>query len=131
MRPVIWTILAILVVLAIVFVVIARKGAGPATARRGPMSAEDYAKFADKMDKSIARYEGRLARLTEKGIEPQSQPMVDQFNSKISELKGLVADLRASGSEEKVEKIRQLYKEVKKVYRDLGGKATEEEEKEE
>ncbi|MEO0093302.1 MAG: hypothetical protein ABIK93_01870 [candidate division WOR-3 bacterium] len=126
MRPVIWTILAILVVAAIIFVVIARKGAGPTTIRR-QMTAEDYAKFADKMDKSIARYEERLAKLTEKGISPQDQPKVDQFNAKMGELKSAVADLRASPAQEKYEKIQDIYKEVKKIYRDLTGHEEKEE----
>uniref|UniRef100_A0A7C6EH75 Uncharacterized protein n=1 Tax=candidate division WOR-3 bacterium TaxID=2052148 RepID=A0A7C6EH75_UNCW3 len=126
MRPVIWTILAILVVAAIVFVVIARKGATPDRIRR-EMTPEAYTKFADRMEKNIATYEERLAKLTEKGISPQAQPMVDQYNAKLNELKEAVADLRANPTEQKVEKIRATYKELRKIFHDLGGAESGEE----
>jgi hypothetical protein len=126
MRPVIWTILAILVVAAIVFVVIARKGATPDRIRR-EMTPEAYTKFTDRMEKNIATYEERLAKLTEKGISPQAQPMVDQYNAKLNELKEAVADLRANPTEQKVEKIRATYKELRKIFHDLGGTESGEE----
>lgn len=126
MRPVIWIILAILVVAAIVFVVIARKGATPDRIRR-EMTPEAYMKFADRMDKNIATYEERIAKLIAKGISPSAQPIVEQYNAKLNELKEAVADLRANPAEEKVERIRTLYKELRKLFRDLGGSGGQEE----
>ena len=113
MRPVIWAILAILVVLAIVFVVVARKGAG--TPKVNPMTAADFTTFADHMDNYAQNYLDRAAKLTAAGKN------IDQITAKINELKTAVADLRSSPSEDKVSKIRALYKEVKKAYRDAGG----------
>lgn len=125
MKPVVWVILAILVVAAIIFTVVARRGStGSAYARK--WDAEEFAKFADKMDNNIARYEEKMSKLVEEGISSQAQPMVDQFNTKIEEMKAAVNDLRADNSDEKAEKIKELYKDVRKTYRDLGGAVEEE-----
>ncbi len=124
MKPVVWVILAILVVAAIIFMVVARRGSTGAYERK--WDAEEFAKFADKMDNNIARYEEKMSKLADQGISPQAQPMVDQFNTKIEEMKAAVNDLRADNSDEKAEKIKELYKDLRKTYRDLGGAAEEE-----
>jgi peptidoglycan hydrolase CwlO-like protein len=116
MRPVIWAILAILVVLAIVFVVVARKGAG--TSKVNPMSEADFTNFADRMDKNVARFEERSAKLSADGKD------ITPVTAKIEELKSAITDLRSSPTEEKVAKVRSLYNDVKKVYREAGGKET-------
>jgi len=116
MRPVIWAILAILVVLAIVFVVIAKKGAG--TVKLQPMTAAEFTTFADRMDKNAVRYEERGAKLAGEGKN------IDQLTGKLNEFKAALADLRTGPSDEKVMKIRALYKEAKKIYRELGGADT-------
>ena len=125
MKPIVWIILSILVVAAIVFTVVARKGASTTGKRK--MDTEDYVKFADKMDKRITRLEERTAKLIEKGITPTAQPMLDQFNAKINELKTVVSDLRTTPSEENMQKVQQLYKEIKTLFRNLGGTGAEEE----
>ena len=125
MKPIVWIILAILVVAAIVFTVVARKGQVQTGKRK--MDTEDYIKFADKMDKRIVRLEERTAKLIEKGIPPSAQPILDQFNAKINEVKTAVTELRSNPSEETLKKVQDLHREAKTLFRDLGGTGAEEE----
>jgi hypothetical protein len=116
MRPVIWAILAILVVLAIVFVVVARKGAG--APKVNPMTEADFTSFADRMDKNAMRYEEKGAKIAAEGKD------IAPITAKIEEMKAAIADLRTSPTEQKVAKIRTLYTDVKKAYRTAGGTDT-------
>jgi len=116
MRPVIWAILAILVVLAIVFVVVARKGAG--TPKVNPMSEADFTNFADRMDKNAMRYEEKGAKVAAEGKD------IAPLTAKIEEMKTAIADLRSSPTEEKVSNVRKLYTATKKAYREAGGTDT-------
>lgn len=129
MRPVIWVILAILVVAAIIFTVVARRGTTPTGKRK--MDTEDYIRYADRTERRLEKLEERAADLVDSGIAPEAQPMMDQLNTKIQEMKTALADLRTEPNEEKMEKVRELYREVKRMYRELGGTLTEEEEEEE
>ena len=124
MRPVIWVILAVLVVAAIIFTVIARRGSTPAgTIQR---STEDYIRFADRADKRAERLEERIASLVQEGLPPNAQPMLDQLNNKMSELKSAISDLRGTPNEENYTKVQDLYRDAKKMYRDMGGVGEEE-----
>ena len=116
MRPVIWAILAILVVLAIVFVVVARKGAG--NVKVNPMTEADFTSFADRMDKNAMRYEEKAAKVAAEGKD------IAPVTAKIEEMKAAIADLRTSPTEQKVASIRTLYNDVKKAYRTAGGTDT-------
>ena len=60
-RVVIWTIVGILVVVAVVFLVVARKGGNPTGSRS--ISTEDVPGFVGRMEKSLDNEEGRVARL--------------------------------------------------------------------
>ena len=128
MRPVIWVILAILVVAAIIFTVVARRGATPTGKRK--MDTEDYIRYADRTETRLEKLEERIVDLVDSGISPEAQPMMDQLNAKIQEVKTTISNLRTEPNEEKLEKIRELYREVKKMYRELGGTVIEEEEEE-
>ncbi|UCG44049.1 MAG: hypothetical protein JSU73_05410 [candidate division WOR-3 bacterium] len=60
-RVVIWTIVGILVVVAVVFLIVARRG-GTATGTRS-ISTEDVPGFVGRMEKSLENEEGRVAKL--------------------------------------------------------------------
>jgi hypothetical protein len=60
-RVTIWVIVGILVVVAVVFLFVARKGGGPAGGRN--ITTEDVPGFLDRMDKSLDNEEGRVAKL--------------------------------------------------------------------
>ncbi|MFB0510028.1 MAG: hypothetical protein ACETVX_05985 [bacterium] len=128
MRPVIWVILAILVVAAIIFTVVARRGTVPTGKRK--MDTEDYIRYADRTETRLEKLEERIVDLVDSGISPEAQPMMDQLNAKIQEVKTTITNLRTEPNEEKLEKVRELYREVKKMYRELGGTVIEEEEEE-
>ena len=126
MRPVIWVILAILVVAAIIFTVIARRGATPTEALQ--RDAEDYIRFADKSDKRIERLEEKIASLGQEGVSSEALAPLD---TKMNELKSAISDLRETPNKENYDKVQDLYREAKKMYRDLGGVGEEEGEDEE
>jgi hypothetical protein len=121
MRPVIWVILAILVVAAIIFTVIARRGATPeGTIQR---DTEDYMNFANRSDKRVERLEEKIASLEQEGVSSEA---LGPVNTKMSELKSAISDLRGTPNDENYKKVQNLYREAKKMYRDLGGVGEEE-----
>ncbi len=126
MRPVIWVILAILVVAAIIFTVIARRGSTPGGALQ--RDTEDYTKFADRADKRVERLEEKISSLGQEGVSSEALAPLD---TKMSELKSAISDLRGSPNDENYTKVQDLYREAKKMYRDLGGVGEEEGEDEE
>ncbi|MEO0114140.1 MAG: zinc ribbon domain-containing protein [candidate division WOR-3 bacterium] len=132
------SIVIILAISAISFLIITnmRKGytpIGPKTRasrnytplmRRARMSAEDFKKFADLMERNIERYTARINLIRLK-VPMQNKAKLSELDMKMNDLRTAISEFRTYPSEEKYEKIKELYEEIRKLYRELSSSAEE------
>lgn len=110
-RVVIWTIVGILVVVAVVFLIVARRGTGPAGTRN--ISTEDVPGFVERMERSLDNEEGRVAKLRgEWGSE---------YAAEFDEIAGLLDKVRADLQEiQQMTGSSEISKRMEEIKADLG-----------
>lgn len=126
MRAVIWTIVAILVVAAVIFLVVARGGRQP----KRVWDAEELQKFGERQEKRFERLVERIDKIRA-SVPMEQKAKLDELDAKINELRNALTEFRQSPSEAGVAKIQDLMKDSRKLYRELGGSIGEVEEEEE
>lgn len=125
-RVIVWTIVGLAVVASVIFLVVSRKGAAT------------YEKPQMKSDKAyevfVVRYEKRLVQMTERATEakgavtnptPEIQTMITELDQKLADFTTAVGEMRsktiAADREEAVRKVQALYRDIRKLIRDIGG----------
>ncbi len=120
-RVVIWTIVGILVVIAVVFLIVGRKGA-PSGKRA--VAAEDIPAFVNRMEARLAKFEERVAKAREKGGDPAAYAKIDEQVGKVrtglQELQGITDQTQWLP---KMELIKNDLAEARKMLREAGGEA--------
>ncbi len=128
-RTIVWAIVGIIVVLAVIFTIIARRGATP-TGRR--MDARDYSAYQTRtmkrMEKFEARYNKKAAEIT--NPTPEEKAKMDEITSKLATLKDYLAEFDKLTTEDEMkewyEKCKTTEKEIREAYRELFRKEAEE-----
>ncbi|MBM3321954.1 hypothetical protein FJY69_00500 [candidate division WOR-3 bacterium] len=118
-RVVIWAIVGILVVIAVVFLIVGRKGT-PGGKRA--VAAEDIPTFIGRMEDRVVKFEGRVARAREKGGDPAAFAKIDEQVAKVrtgmQELQGITDQTQWLP---KMESIKDALGEARKMLREAGG----------
>lgn len=120
-RVVIWTIVGILVVVAVVFLVVGRKGT-PSGKRA--VTAEDIPAFVNRMNTRIEKFEHRVEIARQKGGDPAAFAKVEEQVGKVrtglQELQGITDQTQFLP---KMEEIKKDLGEARKMLKEAGGEA--------
>jgi hypothetical protein len=110
-RVVIWTIVGILVVVAVIFLIVARRGGTAAGSRS--ISTEDVPGFVGRMERSLDNEEGRVAKLrAEWGSD---------YAAEFDEIAGLLDKVRADLQEiQQMTGSSEISKKMEEIKADLG-----------
>lgn len=126
-RVILWTIVGIVVVLGLIFVVKTRKQAATMSGVSLPLKDEAYESFVKRFERRIAKIQ-ETAEQTKSAIAkptPEVQKMINDLDAKLQEFSTTVSEMRnkttSQEREETVKSVRQLYRDIKKLIRDLGG----------
>ncbi len=118
-RVVIWTIVGILVVIAVVFLIVGRKGT-PSGKRA--VAAEDIPAFVNRMESRLVKFEHRIEAARSKGGDPAAFAKVDEQVAKVragmQELQGITDQTQWLP---KMEQIKNDLAEARKMLRAAGG----------
>ncbi|MEO0102188.1 MAG: hypothetical protein ABIK81_00595 [candidate division WOR-3 bacterium] len=123
-RTIVWTIVGILVVAAIIFTIIARRGAAVLEGKR-TMTEEDYRDYKMREEKRLAKFEERYQRRAGSISNPTEaeKAKMDEVTTKIAQLKTYLAEYEGLTTDEArkewYEKCRTTEKEMKKAFREL------------
>ncbi len=129
-RIIIWTIVGILVVVAIIFTVTARRQTRQMIAVL-PVKGEAYDAFVSRSEKDLARFMQKSEEVKGKLTtpSPEQQAMLTELDSKLNELSTIVTSLKEKEDlkerEEAVIQIRELKRDIRRLIRDLGGRVAE------
>ncbi len=118
-RTIVWTIVGILVVLAIIFTIVTRRGSAVLEGKR-KMTEEDYRQYRDRELKRIEKFEARFARKLKSlpSPSPEEQAKIDEVNAKIAELKSYLAEYDNLTTDEQRKEWYQKCQEARKGYKD-------------
>lgn len=129
-RIIIWTIVGILVVVAIIFTVTSRRQARQMMGVL-PVKGASYDAFVVRSEKDLDRLLQRSEEVKGKLTtpSPEQQAMLTELDSKLNELSTIVASLKEKEDlkerEEAVIQIRELKRDIRRLIRDLGGRVAE------
>ncbi|MCX7784887.1 MAG: hypothetical protein N2201_01465 [candidate division WOR-3 bacterium] len=134
-RIIVWTIVGILVVVAIIFTVTSRRQQRQMIGVL-PVKGEAYDAFISRSEKDLARLTQRSedvkAKLT--APSPEQQAMLTELDAKLNELSAIVSSLKEKEDrkerEDAVIQIRELKRNIRRLIRDLGGRVAPETETE-
>lgn len=121
-RAIIWTIVGILVVAAVIFLIVGRKGAGESLAMRKVTVAE-VPGFVEKMNRIVEKEEERVAKLRAEygSTHPDDFVKIDELLQKV---RAGVADIQQlsddAGTSGKADEIRIVMDSAKDVRKKLG-----------
>ncbi len=119
-RVVIWTIVGILVVVAVIFLIVAKKGAATTGARS--FTEEDVPKFVSTMTSRVEKFERRLARIRDE-YGPEAAEAFARIEENLGKVRtGLLeiqelTDVKALA--EKRDEVKQDYSSAKDVFKEF------------
>ncbi|MEO0091335.1 MAG: hypothetical protein ABIK61_01295 [candidate division WOR-3 bacterium] len=129
-RIIVWTIVGILVVVAVIFTVTSRRQQRQMMGVL-PVKGEAYDAFIARSEKDLDRLLQRSEEVKGKltAPTPEQQSMLMELDSKLNELATIVASLKEKEDrkerEEAVIQIRDLKRDIRRLIRDLGGRVVE------
>jgi hypothetical protein len=123
-RVVIWTIVGILVVIAVILLVVGRKGAVPAGQR--VMKPADVPGYVDRMNRSLERLEEQVAKAQAAGGSPDVFAKIADYTGRIrtglQEMQGMTDKTQLTA---KADELKTLRSETGKLLKSVGGADTE------
>jgi DNA repair exonuclease SbcCD ATPase subunit len=129
-RVVIWTIVAIVVVLGVIFIVTSRRQAATMQAIK-PLSDEAYEKYTSRMDRQINQFTRSIDRLKAKYPSPTTeiQSMLNELDNEMAAFVTAVENLKGKTTTEEREEsyttTQSHIKALRRLIRDLRGSTTD------
>jgi len=122
-RVVIWTIVGILVVIAVILLVVGRKSAVPSGQR--VMKPADVPGYVDRMNKSLERLEKQVATAQAAGGSPETfakiADNIGKIRTGLQEMQGMTDNKQLT---DKAEELKTLRSETGKLLKSVGGTDT-------
>lgn len=124
-RVVIWTIVAIVVVLGVIFIVSTRRQAAALKVTK-PLSDEAYERYVNRMERQIDQFNRRIERIKRKyGSASEVASSIQVLDAEMEEFIKSVEDLKGKKTREEREEgynnTQEHIRKIRRLIRDLGG----------
>ncbi|MBS4015978.1 MAG: DUF1750 domain-containing protein [Candidatus Latescibacteria bacterium] len=125
-RVVIWTIVAIVVVLGVIFIVTAQRQKATMQVVK-PLSDEAYERYTHRMENQVESFGKRIERMKARHNlqDPQVAAIFTELESELREYREAVENLKGKTTtedrEEAFTETQEHVKKIRRLIRDLGG----------